>query len=98
MTTSQKHKDFICKPMVDKAVETLPGIGKVLGGRLRANGYGKVKNVENQFLLLGKDAAAFRQWLRDTCGANTKQSGDCYKCLYELCNLCCGNIQKRYIP
>ncbi|XP_014353405.1 barrier-to-autointegration factor-like [Latimeria chalumnae] len=83
MTTSHKHKGFIRKPMEDKAVEALPGIGKVLGGRLRHNGYGKAKNVLRQFRVLKKKERAFEDWLKDTCGANMKQAADCYEGLLE---------------
>ncbi|XP_064415764.1 barrier-to-autointegration factor-like [Latimeria chalumnae] len=86
MTTSQKHRAFVLEPMGEKSVETLPGIGKVLGGRLRVNGYDKAYMVLSKYLLLRKNEVAFRQWLSVTCGANRKQSGDCYNCLYEWCN------------
>lgn len=42
--------------------------------------------VLGQFLVLRKDEELFREWLKDTCGANTKQQGDCYGCLREWCD------------
>lgn len=42
--------------------------------------------VLGQFLVLKKDEELFRDWLKDTCGANAKQQGDCYGCLREWCD------------
>lgn len=42
--------------------------------------------VLGQFLILKKDEELFRDWLKDTCGANAKQQGDCYGCLKEWCD------------
>lgn len=42
--------------------------------------------VLGQFLVLKKDEELFRDWLKDTCGANVKQQGDCYGCLKEWCD------------
>lgn len=42
--------------------------------------------VLGQFLVLKKDEELFRDWLKDTCGANAKQQGDCYGCLKEWCD------------
>lgn len=41
-TTSQKHREFAGEPMRDKPVEDLAGIGPVLAGRLREQGFTKV--------------------------------------------------------
>lgn len=41
-TTSQKHREFAGEPMRDKPVEDLAGIGPVLAGRLKEQGFTKV--------------------------------------------------------
>ena len=61
-----------------KPVTDLPGIGKVLGGRLEAHGYRSVSDVQRQFQALGGDRDRFTSWLQATTGANRKQAGDCY--------------------
>ncbi|KAM3920290.1 barrier-to-autointegration factor A-like [Leptodactylus fuscus] len=71
-TTSQKHRDFVSEPMSEKSVKALPGIGDVRGGRLEDKGF------EKAYVVL--------EWLKDICGANAKQSQDCYICLKEWCN------------
>ncbi|CAI5799394.1 barrier-to-autointegration factor [Podarcis lilfordi] len=83
MTTSQKYQDFMAEPMGDKSLGTLAGIGDVLGRKLEDKGFDKAYVVLGQFLVL-KDL--FREWLKDTCGANAKQSRDCYGCLKEWCD------------
>ncbi|XP_075876353.1 barrier-to-autointegration factor [Nelusetta ayraudi] len=85
-STSQKHKDFVAEPMGEKTVSALAGIGEVLGKRLEDKGFDKAYVVLGQFLVLKKDEELFRDWLKDTCGANTKQQGDCYGCLKEWCS------------
>lgn len=42
--------------------------------------------VLGQFLVLKKDEELFKDWLKDTCGANSKQQGDCFGCLKEWCD------------
>ena len=42
MNTSQKHRRFVAEPMGSRPVEDLPGIGPVLGARLRDQGFGEV--------------------------------------------------------
>ncbi|XP_058608630.1 barrier-to-autointegration factor [Onychostoma macrolepis] len=83
MTTSQKHRRFCSEPMGDKLVYELPGIGPVLGRRLQNRGIIRAQNVLGRFLALNKDEWKFKNWLRDTCGANAKQQRDCYNCLRE---------------
>ena len=82
-STSQKHRDFVAEPMGDKSVMSLAGIGEALGRRLEDKKYDKAYVVLGQYLLLKKDEESFREWLKDTCGANTKQQGECYGCLQE---------------
>ncbi|XP_041947873.1 barrier-to-autointegration factor-like [Alosa sapidissima] len=87
-STSQKHKEFVAEPMGEKSVNALAGIGEVLGKRLEERHYeiSIAYVVLGQFLVLKKDEELFRDWLKDTCGANSKQQGDCYGCLREWCD------------
>lgn len=85
-STSQKHRNFVAEPMGEKPVTELAGIGKVMGEKLTNEGFDKAYVVLGQFLLLKKDEENFRQWLKDTIGANVKYSGDCYNCLKEWCD------------
>lgn len=73
------------EPMGDKEVTELSGIGETLGGRLSGKGYDKAYVVLGQYLLLKKDEELFRDWLNETCGANKKQTMDCYTCLKDWC-------------
>ncbi|KYO44181.1 PREDICTED: barrier-to-autointegration factor isoform X2 [Gavialis gangeticus] len=85
-STSQKHRDFVAEPMGEKPVGSLAGIGEVLGKKLAEKGFDKAYVVLGQFLVLRKDEELFREWLKDTCGANAKQSRDCSGCLREWCD------------
>lgn len=85
-TTTQKHKEFVAEPMGEKNVMALAGIGEALGKRLEEKGFDKAYVVLGQFLVLKKDEELFRDWLKDTCGANSKQQIDCFVCLKEWCD------------
>lgn len=41
--------------------------------------------VLGQYLILKKDSELFREWMKDTCQANSKQAADCYQCLNDWC-------------
>lgn len=85
MTTSQKHSSFVTEPICEKVVEDLPGIGEVLGKRLKSHGYDKAYVVLGQYLLLRCDEELFKDWLSQKCGANSKQANDCYTALNDWC-------------
>lgn len=38
-----------------------------------------------QYLVLKKDADLFKEWMKETCNANSKQAADCYQCLNDWC-------------
>ncbi|XP_026469198.1 barrier-to-autointegration factor-like [Ctenocephalides felis] len=78
MSTSQKHRNFVCEPMGNKLVTELPGIGSVLAQRLANAGYLKASSVLGQFLAMDKDQEKFKLWLKSVCQANSKQANDCY--------------------
>ncbi|XP_055487775.1 barrier-to-autointegration factor A [Leucoraja erinacea] len=86
MSTSQKHRDFVAEPMGEKSVRCLAGIGEALGRRLEDQGFDKAYVVLGQFLVLKKDEDLFKEWLKETCQANSKQSRDCHTCLREWCD------------
>ena len=71
--------------MSEKDVTELAGIGPVLGKRLTDKGFDKAYVVLGQFLVLKKNEELFKDWLSDTCGANSKQQNDCFTCLNEWC-------------
>ncbi|XP_059811207.1 barrier-to-autointegration factor A-like [Hypanus sabinus] len=83
MSTSQKHRNFVAEPMGEKSVKCLAGIGEALGQRLENQGFQKASAVLGQYLVLNKDEGMFKEWLSDTCQANSKQSSDCHTCLRE---------------
>lgn len=85
-STSQKHRNFVSEPMGEKPVGELAGIGEVLGKRLVGKGFDKAYVVLGQYLVLKKNGDLFKDWLKDTCGANSKQAADCCQCLTDWCD------------
>ncbi|XP_054436395.1 barrier-to-autointegration factor-like [Pteronotus mesoamericanus] len=81
MTTFQKHQDFVAELMGEKPVGSLAGTGEVRGKKLEERAFDKAYVVLGQFLVLKKDEDLFSKWLKDTCGANAKESRDCFRCL-----------------
>ena len=71
--------------MGEKEVTDLAGIGPVLSKRLIEKGFDKAYIVLGQFLLLRKEEDMFKDWIKEECGANSKQGGDCYNCLKDWC-------------
>ncbi|KAL1489799.1 hypothetical protein ABEB36_013731 [Hypothenemus hampei] len=84
-STSQKHRNFVAEPMGDKPVTELAGVGGVLGERLSQAGFDRAYVVLGQFLVLKKNQDLFKEWMKDTCSANSKQSTDCWQCLNDWC-------------
>ena len=72
------------QPIGNNPVTDLPGIGPVFGKRLSAQNFGNASNVLGQYLT---NPDNFMTWLKDTCGANSKQRFDCYTALYTWSNL-----------
>ncbi|XP_054568462.1 barrier-to-autointegration factor-like [Eptesicus fuscus] len=64
--------------MEEKPLESLAGIGEVLGKKLEERGFDKAYVVLGQFLVLKKYEDLFQEWLKDTCCANAKQSRNCF--------------------
>ncbi|XP_032755634.1 barrier-to-autointegration factor-like [Rattus rattus] len=79
-------KSTVAEPMGEKPVGSLAGIGDALSKKLEERGFDKKYVVPGQFLVLKKHEDLFREWLKDTCGANAKQSRDCFGCLREWCD------------
>ncbi|KDR21103.1 barrier-to-autointegration factor [Zootermopsis nevadensis] len=84
--TTQKHRNFVAEPMGNKPVTDLAGVGEVLGCRLENQGFDKASVVLGQFLVLKKNKELFQDWMKDVCGASSKQSSDCYQCLSDWCD------------
>uniref|UniRef100_A0A8C5B0A0 Nuclear receptor domain-containing protein n=1 Tax=Gadus morhua TaxID=8049 RepID=A0A8C5B0A0_GADMO len=84
-STTQKHRFFVSEPMGEKKVTALAGIGDALGKRLEDKGFDKAEKVLGHFLMLGKDEGRFKCWLKDACGANSRQQDHCYRCLRDWC-------------
>ena len=85
-TTSKKHRSFTSEPISDKGVKSVPGIGVVYGERLKDAGFETAQSLLDEFLDLQRDEESFKQWLKDTCGANAKSQNECYFALDEWCN------------
>lgn len=85
-TTTKKHRLFTSEPINDKGVKRVPGIGQVYGDRLQHAGFSKAQSVLDKFLALERNEALFKQWLKDTCGADSKNQHECYYALDEWCN------------
>lgn len=85
-STSAKHRNFVAEPMGDKPVTELAGIGQALGSRLEEAGFDKAYVVLGQYLVFRRDEELFKEWLKETTGANVKQQKDCVSCLKEWCD------------
>ncbi|XP_068116361.1 barrier-to-autointegration factor B-like [Hyperolius riggenbachi] len=85
-STSQKHRDFVAEPMGEKSIQCVAGIGDVLGQRLSDQGFDKAYVLLGQFPNTKEGRRTLSDWLKETCGANAKQSRDSYGCLKEWCD------------
>lgn len=45
--------------------------------------YSQAVDVFGLFLMMDKDKNKFENWMKNTFGASTEQSKDCYQCLYD---------------
>lgn len=81
MSTSIKHRRFVCEPIKNKLVTDIPGIGAELGQRLNKRGIKMAYIVLGRFLILEKDKQAFTTWLKIECGANALQGKHAYDAL-----------------
>lgn len=41
--------------------------------------------VLGQYLVLKKNSDLFKEWMKETCSATSKNSGDTYQCLNDWC-------------
>ncbi|KAL7674806.1 hypothetical protein ACOME3_001081 [Neoechinorhynchus agilis] len=82
-STSKKHDEFICEPLADKDVTSVPGIGEVTGSKLTKLGFEKAYMLLGQFLLLKKDSEAFTEWLMEEFGSTKKNANNCAYALNE---------------
>lgn len=82
-STSQKHQCFTSEPLGSKACTAVAGIGPTLGKRLEEEGFDSAKTLLGQYLLLKGNQELFVHWLKEICGANSKQAKDCWSCLSE---------------
>ncbi|GJQ78797.1 putative barrier to autointegration factor [Trypoxylus dichotomus] len=85
-STTKKHRDFVSESMKGKDVTDLPGIGEVYGKRLHESGYVYARHILGMYLTLREDEQAFRDFLKNTCGASSKSTYDCYKALKDWCD------------
>uniref|UniRef100_A0A1A9V6Y2 Barrier-to-autointegration factor n=1 Tax=Glossina austeni TaxID=7395 RepID=A0A1A9V6Y2_GLOAU len=81
-TQIKKYRKFAV-PVTD-----LPGIGNVLGRRLNEAGFYEATDVFAQYLQLRKDAKLFKEWMKHTCNASSKQATDCCNYLDYWCKEC----------
>lgn len=77
---------FALEQMGEKEVTAIPGIGTVLGERLRKKGFDKAYALLGKFLALKKDEQKFKEWLKDEFGASSDQASNCYSCLIKWSN------------
>ncbi|CAL8120872.1 unnamed protein product [Orchesella dallaii] len=62
---------FICEPMRDKLVTSIPGVTPIYGQRLAAQGFEKASALLGKYLVLSQDEGPFVDWLKIICGAST---------------------------
>ena len=68
LTTTQKHINFVGNPIpAYQVVETVPGIGLVYGGNLRANNITTARQLLGYFLIMNGNREEFLKWLSNFC-------------------------------
>lgn len=82
--TSQVHRRFVREPIGNKGVQALAGVGRVIGGAMAAGGIVRADQVLGRYLVLNKDEATFKKWVRGF-GANAGQQQSCYNCIRGWC-------------
>ena len=89
--TSNASKDKLQESVATESLEKkgvaslVPCIREKLGQRLRDSGFEKAAVVLGKYLELDQNEASFREWLRESCGANDTQQQECCQCLQEWC-------------
>ena len=79
--SSIKHRRFVDEPIGNKDVTAVGGITHALGTRLRSAGYGSAYALLGKYVMFNRDSVCFQNWLQKMCGANIKQTNNCYRCL-----------------
>ncbi|KAJ7997584.1 hypothetical protein DPEC_G00230530, partial [Dallia pectoralis] len=82
-TTSQKHRNFVSEPMGKRSVRDVPGIGAAQGRRLEESSVARADQLLGQYLVNGRDQGQFKNYLKETAGANTKHQRDAYNGIKE---------------
>ncbi|KAJ1369814.1 Barrier-to-autointegration factor 1, partial [Parelaphostrongylus tenuis] len=81
MSTSVKHREFICEPIAEKEVTAIAGIGPIYGAKLAEKGFDKAYVLLGQYLLPKKNEELFIAWLKDTAGVKAHHAKAAYNCL-----------------
>ncbi|XP_063076824.1 barrier-to-autointegration factor-like [Engraulis encrasicolus] len=82
-STSKKHQAFCSEPMKGKPVTAVPGIGKVTGSQLKAQGYSKATDVLGKYLTVNENRNQFQGWMENTTTANAGHQGAAYNAMRE---------------
>ena len=80
---TKKHKAFFAhsgRIILNKPVTKLPGIGKVLGQKLAANGYPEVNDLVKKYTDM-RNETTFKTWLKNEYKANSIQQSRASSCL-----------------
>ncbi|CAL8087497.1 unnamed protein product [Orchesella dallaii] len=62
---------FICEPIRNKLVTSIPGVTPDYAQRLAEEGFEKASTLLGKYLVLSQDEKPFVDWLKLTCGAST---------------------------
>uniref|UniRef100_A0A0N5BI71 Barrier to autointegration factor n=1 Tax=Strongyloides papillosus TaxID=174720 RepID=A0A0N5BI71_STREA len=64
MSPTKKFQNFTERPMGDKKVKAIPGVGNVLSKKFRDGGIVKAFQLYGMYLFMGKDDNEFKEWLK----------------------------------